>query len=547
MADHETFVDVWFDRDGATKDKEGFYGEWSKQASAKHTDPLLAGADALRRLYPGHSVVLSTDFNLNILNHPGVVAIPVEQTPLVTNTLFVSVARGIGAVPGVLIDLVQFGVFKVAWSPGKTLNASPNDSLSISNLKCPSGFGTIVARYLVYDGPEEPSRLLLLTVGTWSAQVHDEIWVYNQGFWQKDHELWLDVQKGNWEDVILNHDFKKALQKDVYGFFTSEKVYKELGIPWKVSKNPYCNGKTISLKVIMKTCEEKGFLPLYVKSFQSWMGEERSMAEVFSHARKLSPCLLVLEDLDSLINDRNRFFLNQLDGLTGNDGLLVIGTTNHLERLDTGMSNRPSRFDRKFKFDDPDLEGRTLYAKYWQIKLKDNKNVSFTDKLVIVIATSTEKFSFAYLKETFVSSLVELASFNRDDSEKPSFEQLIYKQIRALRKGLEISSGLKDSKSAQAGSSTSPERLTRPNNARLQSILDTLSTSVSSSRRKDRVFLDVPARAVRQPAPLSSDGEYAISLLPESDWIRDVRERVNRLKMWGDQENSDFNGEFRID
>ncbi|KAG5341953.1 hypothetical protein C0989_006797 [Termitomyces sp. Mn162] len=115
MADHETFVDVWFDRDGATKDKEGFYGEWSKQASAKHTDPLLAGADALRRLYPGHSVVLSTDFNLNILNHPGVVAIPVEQTPLVTNTLFVSVARGIGAVPGVLIDLVQFGVFKVAW------------------------------------------------------------------------------------------------------------------------------------------------------------------------------------------------------------------------------------------------------------------------------------------------------------------------------------------------------------------------------------------------------------------------------------------------
>ena len=72
------------------------------------------------------------------------------------------------------------------------------------------------------------------------------------------------------------------------------------------------------------------------------------MATVFSKARQLSPCLIILEDLDSLINDGNRsFFLNQLDGLENNDGLLVIGTTNHFEKLDPGLSSRPSRFDRK--------------------------------------------------------------------------------------------------------------------------------------------------------------------------------------------------------
>lgn len=72
------------------------------------------------------------------------------------------------------------------------------------------------------------------------------------------------------------------------------------------------------------------------------------MTEVFNHARMMSPCVVILEDLDSLINDRNRsFFLNQLDGLEGNDGLLIIGTTNHMDRLDPGLSNRPSRFDRK--------------------------------------------------------------------------------------------------------------------------------------------------------------------------------------------------------
>ena len=47
---------------------------------------------------------------------------------------------------------------------------------------------------------------------------------------------------------------------------------------------------------------------------------------IFSRARKEAPCILVLEDLDSLITDYNRsFFLNEVDGLEDNDGLLLVG------------------------------------------------------------------------------------------------------------------------------------------------------------------------------------------------------------------------------
>ena len=75
------------------------------------------------------------------------------------------------------------------------------------------------------------------------------------------------------------------------------------------------NGKTISMKAIMKECDAKGYAPLYVRSFQSWQGEEAAMASVFQKARQMAPCVVVLEDLDSLINDQNRsFFLNELDG-----------------------------------------------------------------------------------------------------------------------------------------------------------------------------------------------------------------------------------------
>ena len=102
------------------------------------------------------------------------------------------------------------------------------------------------------------------------------------------------------------------------------------------------------MKAIMKDCQDRNYYPLYVKSFRSWKGEEGAMTDVFEKARQTAPCVVILEDLDSLINNQNRsFFLNQIDGLSNNDGLLVIGTTNHLENIDPALRSRPSRFDRK--------------------------------------------------------------------------------------------------------------------------------------------------------------------------------------------------------
>lgn len=49
--------------------------------------------------------------------------------------------------------------------------------------------------------------------------------------------------------------------------------------------------------------------------------------EIFQRARQEAPCLLIFEDLDSLIDDANRsFFLNEVDGLEDNDGLLLVSS-----------------------------------------------------------------------------------------------------------------------------------------------------------------------------------------------------------------------------
>ena len=91
-----------------------------------------------------------------------------------------------------------------------------------------------------------------------------------------------------------------------------------------------------------------------------------------------------------------------------------MASTNYLDKLDPGLSKRPSRFDRKYKFPLPDESERVLYCEYWRRKLKSNKNIEFPKKLCPAMAAITDGFSFAFLQECFVATLLVLA---RDEDE----------------------------------------------------------------------------------------------------------------------------------
>ena len=68
---------------------------------------------------------------------------------------------------------------------------------------------------------------------------------------------------------------------------------------------------------------------LYVKSLGS-SPNHNDMRSIFEKARETAPCLLVLEDLDSLVTENARsYFLNEVDGLEQNNGILMVGSTYH--------------------------------------------------------------------------------------------------------------------------------------------------------------------------------------------------------------------------
>ena len=87
-----------------------------------------------------------------------------------------------------------------------------------------------------------------------------------------------------------------------------------------------------------------------------------------------------------------------------NSGILTIASTNHPERIDDAILNRPSRFDVKYDFTLPNLTLRTEFAGRWLAKvnsLSANTGVSFQhpQETAAEVASKTDGWSFAFLKE----------------------------------------------------------------------------------------------------------------------------------------------------
>lgn len=162
---------------------------------------------------------------------------------------------------------------------------------------------------------------------------------------------------------------------------------------------------------------------LYVKSAPGTY----YIGSVFGFARYMSPCLLILEDIETIVTSTTRsYFFNEVDGLENNSGILTVASTNFLDRLDPGLSKRPSRFDRKYLFPLPDLHERELYAEFWRAKLRKNKSkVAFPKKLCPAMARITDEFSFAYIQEAYVASLLEIARRDSDDAEQSDQRPMI--------------------------------------------------------------------------------------------------------------------------
>lgn len=328
---------------------------WDKSVTAEYynhsTAPRVSTntvvARALKTQYPSLELTITPAHASPILAYAA--AGHAESTPLadadvnlpsVSQRIYYPPARRLDGDQGALASIPSFGKFHYKWSGHEFI---------IYLIDCRDGTSAYpqVLNYYILSTSTHLADQLVLAAGHWGDDLHDEVWVFDGGNWQKSAELYASIRDASWSNVILDEEIKKTLIEDHMSFFRSRETYAGLKVPWKrgiIYYGPPGNGKTISIKATMNMLyrHEPAIPTLYVRTLTSWMGPEASVKQIFAKARQFAPCYLVLEDLDTIITDNVRsYFLNEVDGLKSNDGIFMVGSTNHLDRLDPGISVSP--------------------------------------------------------------------------------------------------------------------------------------------------------------------------------------------------------------
>ncbi len=396
---------------------ENAFQSWKDHSSGSRVDTDLSLLEIFRRTHPGHHVTRTPASTCALLPYGKAgfaTATPSDRDRWDASREFMP-AKRLEKTPGELFDNNAFARWLYKWNDKEFI------VYHVQNLDRP---GSQVSSYyvlspssdvLVTEGHHADTDALLLASGAWTQELHEEIEVFDTGRWKKSKELYNGVKGATWDEVILDPPMKANLIRDVQDFFNNRAIYESLNVPWKrglIFHGVPGNGKTVSLKALINSLGARPdpIRSLYVKSLDSRNCAKWSIQTIFDYARKMSPCLLIFEDLDSMVQERVRsYFLNEVDGLESNEGILMIGSTNHLDKLDSAITKRPSRFDRKYHFKLPGEAERVAYCQFWCQKFAGSDTVDFPDELCFYIAKLTAGFSFAYLKELFISSLLALA------------------------------------------------------------------------------------------------------------------------------------------
>lgn len=193
--------------------------------------------------------------------------------------------------------------------------------------------------------------------------------------------------------------------KDIENFWTRKEVYRKYNFVHKrgilMYGEPGC-GKSGIIQILANMIMELNGIVINIKSHQ----DIDNFIEFIPTFRKIEPdrpLVVILEDIDALSGeDRHSTsqLLNILDGVKQIEGVVYIATTNYPEKLQERLTNRPSRFDRRYKIGLPSEEIRRAYLTN-KLNEDDLANIDI-EKWI----KRTDSMSLSHLKEVVVSVVV---------------------------------------------------------------------------------------------------------------------------------------------
>eukprot|EP01126_Amoeba_proteus_P064557 TRINITY_DN9059_c0_g4_i2.p1 TRINITY_DN9059_c0_g4~~TRINITY_DN9059_c0_g4_i2.p1 ORF type:complete len:772 (+),score=175.82 TRINITY_DN9059_c0_g4_i2:144-2459(+) len=201
-------------------------------------------------------------------------------------------------------------------------------------------------------------------------------------------------QTVDWSQVGgLEHHIRALKEMVMFPLMYPELFQRFLVTPPKgvLFYGPPGTGKTLVARALANTCSKSGqkvsfFMRKGADVLSKWIGEaERQLRLLFENAKQHQPSIIFFDEIDGLAPVRSSrqdqihssivsTLLALMDGLDNRGQVVVIGATNRIDHIDSGL-RRPGRFDREFLFTLPNVAGRRaileIHTKDWVPPLTD--------------------------------------------------------------------------------------------------------------------------------------------------------------------------------
>lgn len=186
----------------------------------------------------------------------------------------------------------------------------------------------------------------------------------------------VEVESPNvaWDEIGGLTEIKHKLQESVEGALLYPELYERTGakaprgiLLW----GPPGTGKTLLAKAVASQARANFIAVNGPELLSRWVGAaEQEVRELFTKARQAAPCVVFIDEIDTLAPARGKFqgdsgvsdrvvgqLLTELDGLQGCANVLLVGATNRPDALDPALL-RAGRLDLQLKVDLPDFDSR---------------------------------------------------------------------------------------------------------------------------------------------------------------------------------------------
>ena len=236
------------------------------------------------------------------------------------------------------------------------------------------------------------------------------------------------------EDVVLHPD----AQDDVDIFLRAPVQRKgrmeSRGIPFKrgvLLAGKYGTGKTLLAKALAREARAKNVTFIVMKNEHL-----KEFARYLYKAKIYAPAILFLEDVDALVGPNRdavaNDFLNALDGLQKLGDVMVVFTTNHVDRINEAMK-RPGRIDKDITIGAADLPGR-LRLMDQTAKKQGISILPFTPEEIEEFDALTEGYPGSFMVEVVRGATMRSVALTDTDSMALSYQDIRWGALQLAKR-----------------------------------------------------------------------------------------------------------------